>query len=43
MMMMMMMMNENRLNGLAHLYINTDIELDYANAIDEFSKTHNFQ
>ena len=39
-------MNENRLNGLAHLYINRDIELDYADVIDEFSKTHhrlNFQ
>ena len=39
-------MNENRLNGLAHLYINRDIELDYADVIDEFSKTNrrlNFQ
>ena len=39
-------MNENRLNGLAHLYINRDIELDFADVIDEFSKTNcrlNFQ
>jgi len=32
-------MNENGVNGLAHLYINRDIELDYPDAIDEFSKT----
>jgi len=38
--------NKNRLNGLAHLYINVDIELVFADVIDEFSKTHcrlNFQ
>jgi len=39
-------MNENRLNVRAHLYINRDIELYYADVIDEFSETHrllNFQ
>jgi hypothetical protein len=29
-------MTENRLNGLAHLYINRDIELEYGKVIEEF-------
>ena len=31
-------MGEQRLNGLAHLFINRDIELDYNLVIDEFGK-----
>lgn len=31
-------MTEDILNGLAHLYINIDIELDYNEVIDEFGK-----
>lgn len=31
-------MGEERLNGLAHLFINRDIELNYSQVIDEFSK-----
>ena len=33
-------MGEDRLNGLAHLYINRDINLDYNLVIDEFGR-HN--
>jgi hypothetical protein len=33
-------MIEDRLNGLAHLYINRDIELAYGKVIEEF-ETHN--
>jgi hypothetical protein len=29
-------MTEDRLNGLAHLYINRDIELEYGKVIEEF-------
>jgi hypothetical protein len=29
-------MTEDHLNGLAHLYINRDIELEYGKAIEEF-------
>lgn len=29
---------EERLNGLAHMYINRDIELDYDSLIDEFGR-----
>jgi len=29
-------MNENRLDGLSHLYINRDVELDYRTVADEF-------
>jgi hypothetical protein len=32
-------MGEDRLNGLAHLYINRDIPLDYGKVIDEFGRT----
>lgn len=31
-------MCEDRLNGLAHMYINRDIKLDYSKVIDEFSR-----
>ena len=31
-------MGEERLNGLAHMYINRDIELDYDSVIDEFGR-----
>ena len=31
-------MHEDRLNGLAHLYINRDISLDYGKVIDEFAR-----
>jgi len=30
-------MGEARLNGLAHMYINRDLELDYDSVIDEFA------
>jgi hypothetical protein len=33
-------MTEDRLNGLAHLYINRDIKLAYGKVIEEF-ETHN--
>jgi hypothetical protein len=33
-------MIEDRLNSLAHLYINKDIELEYGKVIEEF-RTHN--
>jgi hypothetical protein len=32
-------MGEDRLNGLAQLYINRDIPLDYGKVIDEFGRT----
>ncbi len=31
-------MGEERLNGLAHMYINRDISLNYETVIDEFGK-----
>ena len=31
-------MGEDRLNGLAHMYINRDISLNYETVIDEFGK-----
>ena len=31
-------MSEQRLNGLAHLYINDDIPVDYDAVLDEFGK-----
>jgi len=31
-------MKEERLNGLAHLYINRDVELDYSKVIEEFAR-----
>jgi len=31
-------MNEDRLNGLAHLYINRDIRLDYGMVVDQFAR-----
>jgi hypothetical protein len=31
-------MGETRLNGLAHLYINRDIDLNYDAVIDEFGR-----
>ena len=31
-------MNEPRLNGLAHIYINHDIALDYESVIDDFGR-----
>jgi hypothetical protein len=34
-------MSEDRLNGLAHLYINRDIPIDYEVVIDEFGRMHN--
>jgi hAT family C-terminal dimerisation region len=34
-------MTENRLNGLAHLFINRDIKLDYNKVIDQFGGEHN--
>lgn len=33
-------MSEERLNGLAHLYINRDIRLQYDAVIDEFSRSN---
>jgi len=33
-------MNENRLNGLAHLYIYRDLSLNYDNVICEFLKNN---
>jgi hypothetical protein len=33
-------MGEVRLNGLAHMYINRDIEIDYDSVIDQFGKTN---
>ena len=33
-------MSENRLNGLAHLFINKDIDLNYNDVVDEFSKSN---
>ena len=33
-------MGEERLNGLAYLYINRDRNLDYDKAIDEFGKSN---
>lgn len=33
-------MSQDRLNGLAHLYVNRDIELNYDDVIDEFSKVN---
>ncbi|ELU17192.1 hypothetical protein CAPTEDRAFT_133408, partial [Capitella teleta] len=33
-------MGEDRLNGLAHLFINRDIELNYSHVIDEFSQSN---
>jgi hypothetical protein len=29
-------MTEDRLNGLAHLYVNRDTELEYCKVIEEF-------
>jgi len=31
-------MGEDRLNGLAHLFINRDIKLDYESVIEEFGR-----
>ena len=31
-------MNEQRLNGLAHMYVNRDIKLNHDDFIDEFAK-----
>lgn len=31
-------MTDTRLNGLAHLYVNRDIQLNYDDVIDEFAK-----
>ena len=31
-------MTEDRLNGLAHLYINRDVPLDYSKVIEEFAR-----
>ena len=31
-------MGEDRLNGLAHLFINRDIKLDYQSVIEEFGR-----
>jgi len=32
------MMNEDRLNGIVHMYINRDIALDYSKVMEEFSR-----
>ena len=31
-------MGEDRLNGMAHLFINRDIKLDYQSVIEEFDR-----
>ena len=31
-------MNEDRLNGITHMYINRDIALDYSEVIEDFSR-----
>ena len=33
-------MGEQRLNGLAHMYINRDIDIDYDLVIDEFGRNN---
>jgi len=33
-------MTEDRLNGLAQMYINKDMKIDYGKVIDIFSKTN---